>query len=250
MASTTSKNVSQLLAFLSAKPELGPANLNDTERLMSGVGGGALVLAGLRRGGLVGVLAALAGGALVSRGLSGRCAVKARLAKTPHERAIAAERGWNTAAASSQRIVIQRPIAEVYAFCREFRNLPQFMEHVRTVEVMDGRRSHWTIEAPLGRSLEWDTVITEDVPGSRIAWESTPESPVRHTGSLSFSDVVGLGTEVQAVIAYEPPAGELGRIVSKLWGDSPGAQARDDLLRLKRFLEAGQDHVTASEDGD
>lgn len=250
MASTTSKNVSQLLSFLSAKPQIGPMNLDDKERWISGGVGGALVLAGLRRGGIVGVLAALAGGALVSRGLSGRCAVKARLAKTPHERRVAAERGWQTAAASSQRIVIQRPIHEVYAFCREFHNLAQFMQHIKRVDVVDDRHSHWTIEAPLGKTLEWDTVVTEDVPDTRIAWESTPESPIRHTGSLNFSDVVGLGTEVQAIIAYEPPAGELGRIVAKLWGESPGVQARDDLLRLKRFLEAGQDHVTASEDGD
>jgi uncharacterized membrane protein len=245
-----SKNVSQLLTFLAAKPEIGPANLNETERWVSGIGGGALVVAGLRRGGIVGALSALAGGALLSRGLSGRCAVKARLAKTPHERRVAAERGWNTASASLQRVVVQRPIDQVYAFCREFRNLPQFMQHLLRVEVVDSRHSHWVIEAPLGKTLEWDTVVTEDVPNTRIAWESTPESPVRHTGSLTFSDVVGLGTEVQAVIAYEPPAGELGRVVAKLWGDSPGAQARDDLLRLKVFLEAGQDNLSASEDGD
>ncbi|WP_197513503.1 SRPBCC family protein [Bordetella bronchialis] len=250
MAPTTPKNISQLLAFLSGKPEIGPTNLNEKERWMSGLGGGALVLAGLRRGGIVGVLAALAGGALVSRGLSGRCAVKARLAKTPHERQVAAERGWHSAAAAAQRVVIQRPIEDVYAFCRDFRNLSQFMQNVRRVDIEDDRHSHWIIEAPLGNTLEWDTIVTEDVPNTRIAWESTTESPVKHTGSLTFSDVVGLGTEVQAVIAYEPPAGEMGRIVAKLWGDSPGAQARDDLLRLKRFLEAGQDHVAASEDGD
>lgn len=250
MASTTSKNVSQLLAFLSGKPEIGPANLNDKERWISGVGGGALVVAGLRRGGLLGAMAALAGGALLSRGLSGRCAVKARLARTPQERRLAEEYGWRRAAASSQRIVVQRPIDAVYSFCRDFRNLPQFMQHIQRVDVTDDRHSHWIIEAPLGRTLEWDTVVTEDLPNARIAWESTPESPVRHTGSLTFSDVVGLGTEVQAVIAYEPPAGELGRIVAKLWSGSPGVQARDDLLRLKRFLEAGQDHTAASEDGD
>jgi uncharacterized membrane protein len=124
------------------------------------------------------------------------------------------------------------------------------MQHVQRVDPVDSRHSHWIIEAPLGKTLEWDTVVTEDVPNIRIAWESTPESPVRHTGSLTFSDVVGLGTEVQAVIAYEPPAGELGRIVAKLWGDHPGAQARDDLLRLKGFLEAGQDTLSISEDGD
>jgi uncharacterized membrane protein len=249
MPFSTSKNVTQLLDFLAARPELGPANLNDKERWISGLGGGVLVLAGLRRGGLPGVLAAVAGGALVSRGLSGRCGIKARLAKTPQERLLAAEHGWQTATASSNRTVIQRPIEEVYAFCRDFRNLPRFMQHLKRVDVMDDRHSHWMIEAPLGRTLEWDTMVTEDTPNARIAWQSTADSPVRHTGCLSFSDVVGLGTEVQAVFAYEPPAGELGRIVAKLWGESPGDQARDDLLRLKRFLEAGQDHQTANEDG-
>ncbi|ARP87465.1 SRPBCC family protein [Bordetella genomosp. 9] len=246
----TTNNVRQLLDFLAAKPELGPANLNSKERWASGVGGGALVLLGLRRGGWIGAAAALAGGALLSRGVSGRCGVKARLAKTPQERHIAEEQGWQTAAAAAHRVVIQRPIDHVYAFCRDLRNLPQFMQHLKRVDIVDDRHSHWTIEAPLGRTLEWDTVVTEEIPNTRIAWESTPDSPVRHKGSLSFSDVVGLGTEVQAVIAYEPPAGELGRIVARLWGDSPGAQARDDLLRLKRFLEAGQDYATASEDGD
>jgi uncharacterized membrane protein len=246
----TTNNMMQLLDFLASKPEIGPANLNDKERWASGLGGGALVIAGLRRGGWLGALVALAGGALVSRGVSGHCAVKARLGKTPQERQLAREHGWHSAAASSHRVVIQRPIAHVYAFCREFRNLPQFMQHVRSVEILNDRHSHWTIETPLGTALEWDTVITEDVPNSRIAWESTSASPVRHTGWLAFSDVVGLGTEVQAVIAYEPPAGELGRVVAKLWGDRPGLQARDDLLRLKNFLEAGQDSTTASEDGD
>jgi uncharacterized membrane protein len=246
----TTDNMTQLLDFLAGKPNIGPANLTDKERWASGVGGGALVLAGLRRGGWLGALAAVAGGALISRGMSGHCAVKAKLARTPQERQLAEEHGWRSATASAHRVVIQRPIAHVYEFCRDFRNLPQFMQHVNRVDVVNDRHSHWIIEAPLGQTLEWDTVITEETPNARIAWESTSNSPVRHTGWLAFSDVVGLGTEVQAVIAYEPPAGELGRIVAKLWGDTPGLQARDDLLRLKNFLEAAQDYATASEDGD
>jgi uncharacterized membrane protein len=225
-------------------------NLSQAERLTSGVGGGALVLAGVRRGGPLGVLIALAGGALLARGVSGHCGIKERLAKTPQERLLAAEHGWQTAAATSHTAIVQRPIGDVYAFCREFRNLPRFMGHLKRIDVVDDRHSHWIVDLPLGQTLEWDTVITEDRPNERIAWESAPEATLRHTGWLQFSDVTGVGTEVQACIAYEPPAGELGRVVAKLWGERPGTQASGDLQRLKAFLEAGQDRITASEDGD
>jgi uncharacterized membrane protein len=225
-------------------------NLNETERWVSGVGGGGLVLAGLRRGGALGALAALAGGALLSRAISGHCAIKQRLATTPEEKLLASEHGWKSAATASHTTVIQRPIAQVYAFCRDFRNLPQFMRHLQRVDVLDDRHSHWLIQAPLGQTLEWDTIITEDRPHERIAWESAPDSSVRHTGWIQFHDVPAIGTEVHAFIAYEPPAGELGRIVAKLWGNRPGAQVSDDLERLKTYLEAGQDYATASEDGD
>lgn len=243
--------VTALVDFFNSRGA-GPAdvNLGHTERLASGVGGSALVLAGIRRGGVLGVLTALAGGTLLARGISGHCGIKQRFAKTPQERKVAAEHGWETATAVSHTVIVQRPIAEVYAFCREFRNLPQFMRHLRRVDAVDDRHSHWIVDAPLGRSLEWDTVITEDLPNQRIAWESAPTAELRNTGWLQFDDVPGIGTQVQAFIAYEPPTGELGRIVAKLWGEDPGAQTIEDLKRLKAFLEAGQDHAMASEDGD
>ena len=46
--------------------------------------------------------------------------------------------------------------------------------------------------------------------------------------------------EVRATIAYEPPAGQAGRLFAKLWGEEPGKQADDDLRRLKQFLETGE----------
>jgi uncharacterized membrane protein len=244
------ETITRLQEFLNAPSGRHGRNLSDTERLVSGVGGGGLVLAGLRRGGALGALTALLGGALLGRAISGHCAVKQRLAATAEKKRLAADHGWQSAAAVSHATVIQRPIAHVYAFCRDFRNLPQFMRHLRRVDVQDDHRSHWVIDAPLGRTLEWDTVITEDRPLERISWESAPESSIRHTGWMQFHAIPAIGTEIKAFIAYEPPAGELGRIVAKLWGSQPGAQAGDDLQRLKAFLEAGQDYANASEDGD
>jgi uncharacterized membrane protein len=225
-------------------------NLSHVERLTCAGSGSLLALAGIRRGGMLGTLAALAGGALLASGISGYSALKRRVAKTGQERRVAAEHGWDTAAALSHSVIIQRPIGEVYAFCREFRNLPQFMRHLKRVDVTDDRHSHWVVESPLGSPLEWDTVITEDWRNQRIAWESATGAALRHTGWLQFDEVPGAGTQVQAFIAYEPPAGELGRIVARLWGEHPGGQTADDLRRLKTFLEAGQDYVTITEDGD
>ncbi len=40
-------------------------------------------------------------------------------------------------------------------------------------------------------------------------------------------------------ISYDPPAGTAGRLVAKLFQREPGAQARQDLQRLKELLEGG-----------
>ncbi|HTI49410.1 MAG TPA: YgaP-like transmembrane domain [Planctomycetaceae bacterium] len=51
-------------------------NLNQKERLVSAIGGGALLLFGLHRLSVPAVLLTIAGGALLSRGLSGYCPIK------------------------------------------------------------------------------------------------------------------------------------------------------------------------------
>jgi hypothetical protein len=56
-------------------------NVGDMERLASTIGGTLLVVSGLGRGSFMGSLVALAGGALVHRGLTGHCAVYDRLGR-------------------------------------------------------------------------------------------------------------------------------------------------------------------------
>ncbi len=69
-------------------------------------------------------------------------------------------------------VTINRPRAELYAFWRDFRNLPLFMENIHAVTIIDERRSHWVVAAPGERQVEWDSSITDDAPGALIAWAS------------------------------------------------------------------------------
>ena len=54
-------------------------------------------------------------------------------------------------------VTIGKPRQELYDFWRDFRNLAAFMENVERVDVLDGRRSHWVVKAPGGRTVEFLT---------------------------------------------------------------------------------------------
>ena len=68
---------------------LPPRNLGDAERLASGTLGTAIALWAMRRGGIAGGLATLAGAALLVRGAGGYCPVTEALSANPAERQIA-----------------------------------------------------------------------------------------------------------------------------------------------------------------
>ena len=62
----------------------------------------------------------------------------------------------------ARTVTINRPRAELYAYWRDFANLPSFMDNVERVDILDSRRSHWVVKAPGGRTVEWDAVITQE----------------------------------------------------------------------------------------
>jgi uncharacterized membrane protein len=45
-------------------------------------------------------------------------------------------------------VTINVPRQALYAFWRDFRNLPLFMENIESVQVFDERRSHWMVKGP------------------------------------------------------------------------------------------------------
>ncbi len=148
-------------------------------------------------------------------------------------------------------VTIGKPRDEVYRFYRDFSNLPSFMSNVKAIEELPDETTRWTIKAPLGTEVQLVTRIVADRAGEEIAWQSTEDSDIETSGHVTFKDApANRGTEVEARIAYSPPAGELGRWVAKAFQREPGLQGRRELKRLKMLLEAGEVATSANRRAD
>lgn len=138
-------------------------------------------------------------------------------------------------------ILINRLRAELFAYWRDFSNLPTFMHAIEKIEAHDDQHSTWTIKAPAGQHVTIETETTAVQENHSIGWRSTEQSQIRTVGLVTFADApAGRGTVVTAEIAYEPPGGDVGRLIAKLFGAEPNIQARHELKRFKMLMETGE----------
>ncbi|WP_216324435.1 SRPBCC family protein [Deinococcus aestuarii] len=218
--------------------QVSPQNSSPAERLLFGGLGVGLILLSLRQKGNSGVFLGTSGALLLSGAAMGRSVGSA---------VTQVRRTEDDQIAVARAVTIGKPVDELYAFWRDFENLPRFMDHLESVKVQDGdgRRSHWVAKAPAGTTVEWDAEITGDEPGRRIAWRSLEGATVPNEGHVEFRPAPGdWGTEIHVSLTYRPPGGTLGAVVARLLGEDPGVQVGEDLRRLKRLLEVGQEPTT------
>lgn len=215
-------------------------NVSETERWASLIGGGTLLAFGLGKRTTAGWALAALGGSLLYRGASGYCAMYEALgintAENPRNTSVPYELGIRV----DQAITINKSPEEVYQFWRNFENLPRFMDHLESVTVKDSRRSHWVAKAPMGTSVEWDAEIVNEIENKLIGWRSLEGSDVDNAGSVHFDPGPNGGCIVRVELQYNPPAGYLGGLVARLFGEEPSKQIADDLRRLKQLMETGQ----------
>lgn len=160
-------------------------------------------------------------------------------ARNPDPRAAGLDVDDEDAELVGRTVSIYRDRQELYDFWRDFRNLPLFMENIEEVQVLAGNRSHWVVRGPA--DFEWDSYITEDIPGELIAWSSVEGARVENSGRVEFRDSTnGRGTIVSVTIAYEPPGGALGKAFAKIFRREPKIQARHELRRFKQLMETGE----------
>lgn len=95
--------------------------------------------------------------------------------------------------------------------------------------------------------VEWDAEIHNEVPGQLLAWRSLPGSEVDHAGSVHFEPDAGDFTLVRVILRYEPPAGKVGAVVARLFGEDADTQVADDLRRFKQVMEAGDSSPTTND---
>jgi uncharacterized membrane protein len=240
---------------LAYRPAAGrtPHNVGDPERVASVALGAALIVYGFRRRDRMGLAAALAGGAFMRRGATGHCPVYDALGVSTGDAdsVLARDRSDLTGRAATvnarkaikieHSVIVLRPRAELYAFWRDFTNLPQFMEHLVAVRVDSPARSHWTVKVPGGKTVEWEAEIVNDVPDEIVAWKSVGDPDVANAGAVNFSDAPGdRGTVVKVTLDYEPPGGKFGAVLARLFGEDPDRQVREDLRRFKQLMETGE----------
>lgn len=140
----------------------------------------------------------------------------------------------------AETVTINRPAQELYDFWRDPTNLLMVMENIEAIQLIDDNRSRWTVKAPAGRTVSWESVITQDVPGKEITWQSAPGADIANSGRIKFHHAGDRGTVVRATIAYDPPGGAIGQFIAKLFQREPRIQTRRDLRRFKQLMETGE----------
>ena len=214
-------------------------NVGQTERMVSMAAGAALVGLGLMRRSRAGLGMAMAGGMMLYRGIGGNCALYRALGI---DHAAGEETVGQLGVKIQREIQVDEPAEKVYAFWRDFRNLPIVMPNLDSVQVVSDTRSHWRVKGPAGSTFEWDAEIVNDEPGKLIAWETLPGARVTHAGSVNFTPRPGGGTTVRVEMQYDPPGGELAHMVGRMFGADPGPRIEEDLERLRDAMtRASQD---------
>jgi uncharacterized membrane protein len=138
-----------------------------------------------------------------------------------------------------EAVTVNRPLADVFRFWRNFENLPAFMKHLESVSEREAGISHWVARGPSGMRVEWDARIINEIDNKLIGWQSLDGSTIATAGSVNFRESPR-GTEVRVHLQYNPPAGRLGAAVAWLFGEEPTLQVREDLRRFKQLIETGE----------
>jgi len=108
-------------------------------------------------------------------------------AKNLTDKAAMEDSGENAAGIPVIRVItINKSPDEVYAFWRNFENLPRFMAHLEAVHTFGDRNSHWIAKAPGGTTAEWDAEVVDDIPGRMILGVLLKE-PRSTTAAVSVS---------------------------------------------------------------
>lgn len=215
---------------------VGPVNVSPLERLGSTLAGAALAYSGLKRGRILGTLSAAAGTAFLYRGLTGHCPVFSQLGVST-----AKEKGGEPVVIDKS-LTVYKPRSEVYGFWRKLKNLPKFMEHLASVEIVDEKKSNWSAWLPshMG-TVEWQAEILEDQPDKKIVWRSLPGAEIYNAGTVRFEDAPdGNGTEVHVTITYQPGGGAAGSQAASLLNPGLAQMVKEDLRRFKSLMEAGE----------
>lgn len=144
--------------------------------------------------------------------------------------------------AAKRTLTVNRNVADIYKLACHLDYLPIVMLHLDTVVEIPsiGREKLWKLCANWGCPLNWDASTVEEVTNTKVAWASTKESEVYMYGIIEFFPKSSTRTEVRIAMRYAVKRRKFGEIFDKYFSHDGVAQLKEDLRRLKQFLETGE----------
>jgi uncharacterized membrane protein len=127
-----------------------------------------------------------------------------------------------------ESVIVNVPVRTAYDQWTQFEQFPTFMDSVHEVKQLDDKRLHWKADV-MGKPVEWDAEICEQIPDKRIAWRST--SGKQNDGVVTFDQLSDKRTRITLQMAYTPE-GPL-----EAAGDALGAVRLEASGNLKKFKE-------------
>lgn len=212
------------------------SNLNKFERVVSALGGAYLLYDSLKNKRSIPEIGAAA--FMIFRGVSGYCPLTDAVQKVADKKSGSSSKPSNINIHS--RLIVARPVDEVYIFWRTLSNLPLFMKHLESVEEISNTESKWTAKLPGGvGSVSWDAEIVKEEENKFIGWRSLPGSTINNAGKVEFKDAGELGTLVHVTFSYKAPMGSAGEEIAKKLNPMFEKMVREDIMGFKRFMETG-----------
>lgn len=133
-------------------------------------------------------------------------------------------------------IEIDRPVPEVFDFCRDFENFPRVVQSLRRITDYQDGRSCWEVISPSGEVLSWNSEVTKYVPNVVLAWRSVPGSVVDCNGLIRFSPSGRGGTRLRIEVDYDPCHTGISDAVRALFDVPRTEQLEADLARANFYL--------------
>ena len=140
-------------------------------------------------------------------------------------------RRMRSATVIEQPIDVAVPVRVAYDQWTQFEEFPTFMDGVEDVRQIDDTHLHWSASVA-GQRREWDARIIEQIPDSRIAWESVAGTP--NGGVVAFHPIAENRTKIVVAMDHRPE--RISDVVGTVLG-LPQRRVRRDLERFRDLVE-------------
>jgi hypothetical protein len=132
---------------------------------------------------------------------------------------------------TTHSIDVNAPLKAVYNQWTQFEEFPHFMEGVIEVRQQGPKSLFWKVNVG-GKEKQWEAEILEQIPDTRIVWESVDGT--QNKGTINFESLDLEQTRITLTLDYEPE-GLLEKAADVL--GIPSGMVEGDLKRFRDFIQ-------------